>query len=151
MRQDIEIEMRSGERRSDRVTIAFTVGYRGRDPQKVALVANTLAIFYIEENLKAREKQAAGTADFLRAQVEELKGKLDEQEKQVTAFKEKYIGELPQQLDANLKTLEQLNSQLRLNADNQVKANERRAALATQLAETEGVVAPAASTPPSPA
>lgn len=142
MRQDIEIEMKSGARSNDRVTIAFAVGYRGRDPQKVALVANTLASFYIEENLKVRERQAAGTTEFLGAQLAEMKVKLEEQEKQVTAFKEKHIGQLPQQLEANLRTLEQLNSQLRLNADNQVKVNDRRSAVAAQLAEAEGFVGP---------
>lgn len=142
MRQDIDVQFRSGERRSDRVTIAFAVGYRGRDPQKVALVANTLASFYIEENLKVRERQAAGTTDFLRTQLAEVKARLDAQEKQVSAFKERHIGELPQQLDANLKTLEQLNVQLRLNADSQVRINEQRAALAAQLDAAGGLVTP---------
>jgi polysaccharide chain length determinant protein (PEP-CTERM system associated) len=142
MRQDVDVEFKGGERRSDRITIAFMVGYRGRDPQKVALVANTLASFYIEENLKVRERQATGTADFLRTQLEEVKAKLDEQEKLVSAFKERHMGELPQQLDANLKTLEQLNVQLRLNADNQVRVNEQRAALAAQVAEADGVITP---------
>ena len=43
-------------------------------------MTNTLASFYIEENLKVREKQAAGTADFLKVQLAEVKGRLDDQE-----------------------------------------------------------------------
>ena len=50
-------------------TTAFALSYQGRDPRTVALVTNTLASFYIEENLKLRERQAAGTADFLKAQT----------------------------------------------------------------------------------
>jgi polysaccharide chain length determinant protein (PEP-CTERM system associated) len=140
MRKDIRIDLKSSEqRRADRTTVAFVVSYKGTDPQKVALVANTLASFYIEENLKARERQASGTAEFLNAQLEQMKTRLEAQEQQVTAFKERHLGSLPQQLDANLKTLEQLNSQLRLNNDNQIQVNARRAALATQLAEAEGL------------
>lgn len=59
---------------------------------------------------------------------------------QVTRFKERYMGELPQQMQANLATLEQLNGQLRLNNDSQVQVSERRAALAKQLQESEGGV-----------
>lgn len=140
MRGDVEVEMRGDRRRSGGSTVAFSVGYRGSDPQKVATVANAIASFYIEENLKARERQATGTADFLRVQMEQLKAKLEEQEAQVSAFKEEHLGELPQQLDANLKTLEQLNGQLRLNSDNQVQANARRAAVEEQLGQALGAV-----------
>ena len=50
------------------------------------------------------------------------------------------MGELPQQMPANLATLEGLHVQLRLNSDNQLRASERRETLKAQLAE-------AASTP----
>jgi succinoglycan biosynthesis transport protein ExoP len=139
MRGEIQIEMRGEQKRGDRSAVAFSVGYRGRDPSKVAAVANAVASFYIEENLKARERQASGTAEFLRTQLNELKARLAEQEAKVSAFKEKNLGELPQQLDANLKTLEQLNGQLRLNSDNQVQANARRAAVESQVAEALGL------------
>jgi succinoglycan biosynthesis transport protein ExoP len=139
MRSDIQIEMRGEQKRGDRSAVAFSVSYLGRDPAKVAAVANAIASFYIEENLKARERQATGTAEFLRAQLDELKRKLADQEARVSAFKEKNLGELPQQLDANLKTLEQLNGQLRLNSDNQVQANARRTAVESQLAEALGL------------
>ena len=50
-------------------------------------------------------------------------------------FKKRYLGELPQQMQANLTTLETLTAQLRLTSDNQVRAAERRETLAVQLAE----------------
>jgi polysaccharide chain length determinant protein (PEP-CTERM system associated) len=138
MREEIEIDLRGGERKGDRATVAFGISYRGRDPRTVALVANTLASFYIEENLKVREKQAVGTVEFLRTQLDQSKAKLDELERKVSAFRELHIGELPEQLPTNLSTIEQLNAQLRLNSDNQIKLSERRAAVAEQLAHAEG-------------
>jgi len=144
MREDIGIELKGGaQQRNDRATtVAFAVSYIGRDAKKVALVANTLASFYIEENLKARERQAAGTAEFLRVQLENMKRLLEQQEQAVSRFKERHIGELPQQMEANLATLEQLNSQLRLNSDQQIQAVERRAAVQKQLEEAEASVNP---------
>jgi succinoglycan biosynthesis transport protein ExoP len=143
MRKDVGIQLRSdAQRGGDRATIAFTVSYKGTDPQKVALVANRLAADYIEENLKMRESQATGTADFLRNQLNELGQKLQDQEKLVSAFKERHIGELPEQMDANLKNLEQLTAQLRLNGDNMARASERKSAVERQLAEALGAAAP---------
>ena len=55
----------------------------------------------------------------------------------MSEFRKRYLGELPQQMQANLATLEALNTQLRLNSDNQVRAVERRQALVAQLAEAE--------------
>ena len=140
MRQDIRLELKQVERRGpEGATVAFNISYNGKDPQTVALVTNTLASFYIEENLKARERQAVGTSQFLRVQLEEMKKKLDEYERRVSEFKERYMGELPQQQDANLAILERLNTQLRLNSDSQIRTSEQRAALAKQLAEAEQV------------
>ena len=52
-----------------------------------------------------------------------MQGRLDEQERRVSEFKKRHLGELPQQLEVNLATLERLNAQLRLNTDNQSRAD----------------------------
>jgi polysaccharide chain length determinant protein (PEP-CTERM system associated) len=138
MRGDIRLELKSAELRGLReATVAFTISYQGSDPGTVAVVTNTLASFYIDENLKARERQATGTAEFLQAQLGETKKRLDDQEQRVSGFKRRHLGELPQQLDANLATLDRLQAQLRQNADSQTRAAERRQALSSQLAEAE--------------
>ncbi len=135
MRSDIRLDFRGTDVRARSATIAFAISYRGSDPNTVAQVTNTLASFYIEENLKDRERQATGTADFLKGQVAETRKKLDELETRVSEFRKRYLGELPQQMQANLVTFENLNSQLRLNSDSQSRAAERRDALTALLAE----------------
>lgn len=130
MRRDVKIDSKG---REERATVAFSVSYRGREAQKVSLVANALAASFIEENLKMRERQATGTADFMRVQLEDLAKKLGELEMKVGDFKARHIGELPEQLNANLQGLEQLNTQLRLNAENMTRATERRGNLEREL------------------
>ncbi len=144
MRKDIVLEQKGKQqnRGKDDPTVAFTISYKGRNPQQVAQVTNTIASFYIDENLKVREQQAAGTAEFLGAQLTEVKQKLEEQEKRLSQFKERYMGELPEQLSANLAVLERLNAQLRLSSEKLARSTEQRAALAQQLAELEGLKAP---------
>jgi len=137
MRKDIRVELRSGDGRREAATVAFTVSYTGSDPQKVASVTNTLASFYIEENLKVREEQASGTSQFLSAQLEQMKKDLEAQEKRVSDYKTRFLGQLPHQQEGNLMALEQLNETLRLNADKQIRAGERGAALQKELAEIE--------------
>jgi polysaccharide chain length determinant protein (PEP-CTERM system associated) len=134
LRRDIRLELKSADLSGGRgVTTSFTLSYRGADPQTVAVVTNTLASFYIEENLKARERQATGTAEFLRVQLVDVKKRLDEQEARNTELQRRYLGELPQQMQGNLAGLESVNAQLRMNNDTVVRLLERRGQLTTQL------------------
>jgi protein tyrosine kinase modulator len=152
LRSDTRLVLKSADVRGNEreATIAFTISYQGSNPGTVAAVTNTLAGFYIEENLKARERQAIGTAEFLKVQLGETKKRLDVQEAQVSAFKRLHLGELPQQMDANLATLERLHAQFRINSDSQTRAAERRQALSNQLAEAESLQASGGVPPGSP-
>ena len=132
----------SNDRRTDRVTVAFTISYRGPDRQTVADVANLLARAYISENQRMREEQAKGTVNFLGKQKAELLDELQKLEAKVRDFKLSHIGELPEQLDANLKTSEQLNTQLMLNSENMTRAVERRSNLERELASALGTSSP---------
>jgi polysaccharide chain length determinant protein (PEP-CTERM system associated) len=138
MRRDIKLELKTTDSKEGRsATTAFALSYRGSDPQTVALVTNTLASFYIEENLKVRERQASGTSEFLKVQLAETRKRLDELEARVSEFRKRNLGELPQQMQANMATLESLNTQLRLTSDSQIRALERRDSLSALLAEAQ--------------
>jgi len=148
MRSDIQLEYRGVDRAGQRGTIAFAVSFRGKDPQTVAQVTNTLASFFIEENLKVRERQAAGTAEFLKAQLAEVKAKLDGQEKEVSQFKKRNLVDLPQQAAVNVGMIDRLDTQLRANIDSQTRLAERRELLAKRAAQvSEYIPGP---TPPAP-
>jgi len=134
MRGDIRLDLRSSDPQRRGSTIAFAISYRGPDPDTVAQVANALASFYIEENLKSRERQANGTTQFLKVQLQEARARLDGQERQVSQFKRRYLGELPQQLETTLGIIDRLDAQLRLNIDSQTRHGERRDALAKRTA-----------------
>ena len=146
MRKDILLELKGQQsKRGDETAIAFSLSYRGSNPQQVAQVTNALASFYIDENLKVREQQAGGTAEFLRIQLEGIRQRLEAQEQLLSQFREHYIGELPEQMPANLAVLERLNTQLTLNSEKQARASGQRASLAQQLAELEALRPPGAA------
>lgn len=96
---------------------AFRIGYQGQNPNVVAKVANRLTELYVEQNLKTREQQAAGTSDFLGTQVQEAKKHLDELEAAVSSYKLKHNGELPQQETALTAALSGLHTRLQANMD----------------------------------
>jgi polysaccharide chain length determinant protein (PEP-CTERM system associated) len=118
------------------VPVAVMVEYRGRDPEKVTQVANTLASFYLEEDVNIDQRQAKGTMQSLKTQLDDVKKKLDEQSRRVGDYQDQHMGELPQQGEANLANLERLSSQLRMTMDDRSKAVERREDLVRKLAET---------------
>jgi polysaccharide biosynthesis transport protein len=143
MRKDIQREIRATEAAGGRpATFAFTLSYRGRDPQTVAQVTNALAALYVEENASLRKKQATGTADFLRGQVAEMKQKLDEQERK--------LGAQPRTIESDLSALERLNTRLRINSDRQLRDLDRRERLVKDM-ETSGTVSDGTPGSPGPA
>jgi len=151
MRRDIDLELRGVEQQGARSpTIAFEISYSGRDPQVVAAVTNALASFYVSENTKIREGQAVRTAEFLNAQLADVKKEMAEQERRVSEFNFSHLGELPQQVTANLASLERLNTQLRLNGENQVRTMDRRDRLERQLADAESAAPAPPVTGPAP-
>jgi len=143
MRKDIRIELVDDRDRKTRESksFLFTVAYTAANPVVAAGVANTLASLYIEENGRMREEQAAGTSEFLEAQLRDVRERLQSQERAITAYKEKNLGELPEQKDVNLRTLERLQAQLQLAAENNRRATERRQMLTNSLGEIDTSVA----------
>ena len=138
MRREIELDIKGVESQmTGRASmISFTVSYGGRDPETVARVANEVAQMFVQENTSLRAGQASNTAEFLKAQLDEARKELDTFEQRQNTFKLSHIGELPQQVDANLASLERLNTQLRLNGENQLRLLDRRDRLERQRIET---------------
>jgi polysaccharide chain length determinant protein (PEP-CTERM system associated) len=143
MRKDIRIELVDDRERRGRESrsFLFTVSYSASNPVVAAHVANTLASLYIEENGRMREQQAVSTSEFLENQLRELRDKLQKQEHSITTYKEKYLGELPEQKDVNLRTLERLQAQLQLAHENNRRATERRQMLTDALGQIDTSVA----------
>jgi succinoglycan biosynthesis transport protein ExoP len=135
MRRDIQLELKAADQPSTgrTTTIAFALSYVHQNAEVAARVANALASVYVEENTKTRERQASRTVGFLKDQLAEAKKALDDQERHASEFKIQHLGELPQQVAANLAGLERLNTQLRLNGEQQLRSMERRERLDRQL------------------
>jgi polysaccharide chain length determinant protein (PEP-CTERM system associated) len=130
MRKNIQVQIKGKEG-------YFTISYIGKDPRVVTLVTNKLASLFIEENLKLREQQAAGTSEFLSIELNATKAKLEEQERAIAGYKQKYMGELPEQREANLRVLDQLQMQSQRIGDSIKAAQDRKILIQKQLSDFE--------------
>jgi polysaccharide chain length determinant protein (PEP-CTERM system associated) len=90
----------------------FSVAVTLETPQSAQLVCSTITSMFIEENLKSREQHSVDTTQFLSEQMVEAKAKLDEQDAKLAAFKGRYLGFLPEEVQTNLNLLAGLNSEL---------------------------------------
>jgi polysaccharide chain length determinant protein (PEP-CTERM system associated) len=124
-------------------TIAFAISYRGANPEVVVKVANSLASSYLEEDRQIRERQTSGTVRMLKAQLDDVKQELEQQERGLAEFQDQHLGELPQQADANLANLARLQAELRTATEERLRAIDRRNELLRQVAEAD--VAPASA------
>jgi polysaccharide chain length determinant protein (PEP-CTERM system associated) len=111
MKKSIEVNLQSEGYRA-RAQNTFSISYEGEDPQTVMNVVNQLASMFIEENIRAREQQAEGTSIFLSKQLSDIENQLLGKEAEIKNFRERNMGRLPQQLDANLRILERLQQQV---------------------------------------
>ena len=134
MRRDVAIELTGPELLSGKLkTVAFNLSYTGEKQDTVADVANEIATFYVAQNEAIRSREAVGTTQFLKEQLEEAKRALDLQEEKLRAYTSTHVGELPQQVEVNLATLERLNTQLRLSSEQQIRTLEQRQRLTESI------------------
>jgi protein tyrosine kinase modulator len=126
LRKDIKLQIADGSLSGpSTATVAFTLGYDGRNPQTVTRVTNRLASFYVQQSAMNREQQATTATAYLKAQLTSVKQKLDAQEQTIQDFSQLHGAQLPEQTNTNLAILDRLNTQLQLNADRQVALMER--------------------------
>jgi len=134
MRKRVQIDVVRGGRDSSE---AFTLSFLYKDPKLAMHTADRLASFFIQENLKTREQQAVGTSEFLESQLLDTKAKLEAMERKVKDYKMRFTGELPQQMDANLRMLTGLQDRLRSNETSIRTAEERKVFLEAQISMIE--------------
>lgn len=111
MKKSMEVTLQ-GAGLSGHAQNTFSISYEGREPQTITEVVNKLASMLIEENLKAREQQAESTSIFLSKELSDIENQLTRKEAEIKSFRERNMGKLPQQLEANLRILERLQQQL---------------------------------------
>jgi polysaccharide chain length determinant protein (PEP-CTERM system associated) len=87
---------------------AFELTFEDADPKLAATVANRLPQLFAEETLQVRADQAQAAQDLFGDELARLSSQVSEQEKKIQEFKLAHLGELPEQMEANMRGLERL-------------------------------------------
>jgi len=132
MRSAIEVKVQANPQ-YERTQNSFSIAFMGQDPETVMMVTNKLASLFIEENLKVRESQAEDTSEFLTKELEGMDQRLKQKEYDIRNFKERTMGKLPQQLDANLRILERLQQQIKTTNESLRAAEDRSIVIQNQV------------------
>ncbi len=129
-----QVQVKIERTRSD--AEAFSIVFKGSEPQTVMRIANTLASFFMDENLKVREAQAVGTSEFLDSELEKTRKNLEEREKQLAEYRSQYMGGLPDEVESNLRTLDRLQLQMTAKNESLRQARNALAMLESQITQS---------------
>ena len=143
LRSDIAVQVEGQD--------SFRVKYVSSDPQTAQKVTSRLASLYIEENLRDRANLADETNLFLESQLNDAKERLVEHEKKLEAYRRRYAGELPSQLETNLQTIRNAQQQMQGVTDSTNRIQDRRLLIERQIADVQVIPPePAPVTAPAP-
>lgn len=90
----------------------FTISVVFSSPEVAQKICAMITSMFINEDIKQSNVIDTGTTNFLNEQLDQAKGKLDEQDAKLAAFQRKYMGSLPEDSQANLNLLNGQSSQL---------------------------------------
>ncbi len=122
MRKDLTIRV-DGEN-------AFELTYVNRSPQVAAQVANRLPAIFAEETLKLRQAQASRATQLFKDEMDELAKSVSTWERRIAQFKVDHIGELPEQIEMNMRGLERVSHLMQTKSEELRVAEARRSDLA---------------------
>ena len=129
MRPDIDVD----PIRND----AFKVSFVADTPRRAMIVADRLASMFIDENARDRERTSQGINQFLESQLEEARRKLVEHENKLEDFRRRNAGELPSQVESNLQTLRNTQSQITTLSESIDRDRDRRLSLEKSANDTQ--------------
>lgn len=122
MRKDLTVRI-EGEN-------AFELTYRSVHPELAGRVANRLPEIFAEETVKVRQAQAARATQLFNDEVKSLNEAVAAWESKIARFKVEHMGELPEQLEMNMRALERIAARLQTKSEELRVAEARRSELA---------------------
>jgi polysaccharide biosynthesis transport protein len=141
MRKHIDVKMISADvidPRSGRPTeasIAFSVAYSNRSPDKAARVANELTTLFLNENVTSRTQLAQDAASFLEGEAERVNRHMIELDAKLQDFRAKHFQSLPEVEQLNMQLLDRTSQDLDKDETRRSALEQQQVYLQAQLAQ----------------
>lgn len=115
---------------------AFSIGFEGNTREQAMDVSNRLGDILVQRTSAVSEQSATWAADFLEAEAEEVKRRLDQQNQQVQKYQQR-ASDLPTRLATDLRFLETMQEQLHAKTERLANEQARRAAVLQEMKDLE--------------
>ena len=86
------------------------VSFTDEEPTVARAVTARLADLFMQENTKDRNAITQSSSEFLQHELDVLKVQLEAKEGALAQFKQSHLGQLPEQMDSNLRGIDRLES-----------------------------------------
>ncbi|HKW86062.1 MAG TPA: Wzz/FepE/Etk N-terminal domain-containing protein [Nitrospiraceae bacterium] len=113
----------------------FAVDVTLGDAHLAQQICNEISSMFMKQNIHLRQKQAEDTTEFLAKQLEDAKGKLDEQDAKLAAFQSRHMGALPEDEKTNLTLLAGMTPQLEAVTQGLNQARQEKTFLESMLSQ----------------
>ena len=127
MRRDIDARPTQGN--------VFVLSYNSDSARSAKEVTERLASMFIDENLRNRMSTADSTSQFLQAQLEDTRKKLEEIERRRAEFTQRHMGQLPEQVTSNIAVISSTQNRAQSLSDANAADMMRKASIERQIAE----------------
>jgi protein tyrosine kinase modulator len=139
MQRDVNMEVTKPKGRKE-VPNQFTISYSSPNPRTAQEVAQKLTSLFVDQHLRDRQDASVSTTTFVQAQLDEMRNRVEEQQRLVDQYREAHNGSLPNQVGANTQYIQGAQQQIQSLTDSIGRDSDRRNML-------EQLIADAISTP----
>jgi polysaccharide chain length determinant protein (PEP-CTERM system associated) len=112
---------------------SFELFFVDGSPERTRAITNRLANVFVEENSRKTTQRAENTVEILGSQLRASQERLNQIEEQLRAKKERFVGRLPDQINANIQTANGLRNQLESISTQLAMESNQRLLLETQV------------------
>lgn len=112
---------------------AFSVSFSYENRYQAQKVVGDLVSKFIDESIQNRSRATFATTTFMKDQMDQAKKELDDIEMKLQAFQTAHNGELPDQMDANMRQLQSLQTQVSYLGSQISRANQDRLQMQSQI------------------
>lgn len=136
--KDISVSPPRSAQRRNSDAASFVVGFNSDNPRVAHQVAERLTSLFVDENARQRETIAEGTDQFLTAEVQAARMRLEETESRLEAYKRQFGGQLPEQLQSNLTALQNIQVQIQSLSESINRDRSEQLTLERQMTDLTG-------------
>lgn len=107
------------------------------EPTIARAVLARLAALFVEENTRSRSAITQSSAEFIQHELDALKMLLEAKEQALALFKQAHLGQLPEQMDSNVRAIDRLESEAMSQQESEKAVNLRLESVDKAIREYE--------------